>query len=337
MTASPQAVIDLFGRRVDEIFSESDQRRLRDTVQVVWARDEPMPDDQAAEALETAEFVVCSGWRYGELHGRFPRLRAIIDVAGGLPRGLDYEEAYARGIHVLTAAPGFGRQVAEMSLGLALASCREIAIGDRALREGRERYMHQGNETTFMLFDKPIGIIGYGAIAQALHPLLVPFGGTISAYDPWLGDGYLRSRGVRPVGLEELLRESRFVFVLAAPSSENKALLDRAHLELLRPDAVLLLISRAHVVDFDALTDLLAQGRFRAGIDVFPEEPVPADHPIRRLDSAVLSAHRAGSLRDGMWDLGALVVDDLEMLARGLPPRRLQGASRELVARLTNA
>jgi len=337
MTASPQAVIDLFGRRVDEIFSESDQRRLRDTVQVVWARDEPMPDDQAAEALETAEFVVCSGWRYGELRGRFPRLRAIIDVAGGLPRGLDYEEAYARGIHVLTAAPGFGRQVAEMSLGLALASCREIAIGDRALREGRERYMHHGNETTFMLFDKPVGIIGYGAIAQALHPLLVPFGGTISAYDPWLGDGYLRSRGVRPVGLEELLRESRFVFVLAAPSSENKALLDRAHLELLRPDAVLLLISRAHVVDFDALTDLLAQGRFRAGIDVFPEEPVPADHPIRRLDSAVLSAHRAGSPREGMWDLGALVVDDLEMLARGLPPRRLQGASRELVARLTNA
>jgi len=124
MTASPQAVIDLFGRRVDEIFSESDQRRLRDTVQVVWARDEPMPDDQAAEALETAEFVVCSGWRYGELRGRFPRLRAIIDVAGGLPRGLDYEEAYARGIHVLTAAPGFGRQDASARPSDISATCR---------------------------------------------------------------------------------------------------------------------------------------------------------------------------------------------------------------------
>ncbi len=337
MTAPPQAVIDMYGRRVDEIFSEPDQRRLRDTVQVVWARDEPMPDEQAAEALETAEFVVCSGWRYGELRGRFPRLRAIIDVAGGLPRGLNYDEAYTRGIHVLTAAPGFGRQVAEMSLGLALASCREIAIGDRALREGRERYLHQGNESTFMLYDKPVGIIGYGAIAQALHPLLVPFGGTISAYDPWLGEGYLRSRGVTPIGLEDLLRESQFIFVLAAPSSENKALLGRELLELIRPDAVLLLISRAHVVDFDALTDLLAQGRFRAGIDVFPEEPMPQEHPIRGIDSAVLSAHRAGSLRDGMWDLGTLVVDDLEMLARGLPPRRLLAAARELVARLTNA
>lgn len=336
MTAPPQAVIDMYGRRVDEIFSEPDQRRLRDTVQIVWARDEPMPDDQAAEALATAEFVVCSGWRYGELRGRFPRLRAIIDVAGGLPRGLDYDEAYARGIHVLTAAPGFGRQVAEMSLGLALASCREIAIGDRALREGREQYLHHGNESTFMLYDKPVGIIGYGAIAQALHPLLVPFGGTISAYDPWLGDGYLRSRGVTPIGLEDLLRESQFIFVLAAPSSENKALLGRELLELIRPDAVLLLVSRAHVVDFDALTDLLAQGRFRAGIDVFPEEPMPQDHPIRGIDSAVLSAHRAGSLRDGMWDLGTLVVDDLELLARGLPPRRLLAAARELVARLTN-
>lgn len=337
MTTQLRAVVDMYGRRFDEIFSEADQRRLAETVEVIWGRDEPMPDDQAAEALEAAEIVICSGWRYGELRGRFPNLRAIIDVAGGIPRGLDYDEAFARGIHVLTAAPGFGRQVAEMSLGLALAACREIPIGDRAVREGREQYLRHGNEATFMLYDKPVGIIGYGAIAQALHPLLTPFGGTISAYDPWLGDGYLRSRGVAPIGLEDLLRESQFIFVLAVPSSENKALLGRELLELIRPDAVLLLISRAHVVDFDAMTDLLAHGRFRAGIDVFPEEPLPRDHPIRGIDSAVLSAHRAGSVRDGMWNLGTLVVDDLELLARGLPPRRLLAAARELVARLTNA
>jgi phosphoglycerate dehydrogenase-like enzyme len=337
MTKLPLTVVDMYGRRVDEIFSAADQSRLAQTVEIVWARDEPMPEEQAAEALESAEFIICSQWRYGELRGRFPRLRAIIDVGGGLPRGLDYDEVFARGIHVLTAAPGFGRQVAEMSLGLALASCREIAIGDRAVREGREQYLHSGNETTFMLFDKPIGIIGYGGIAQELHPLLLPFGGTISAYDPWLGDGYLRSRGVIPIGLEDLLRESKFIFVLAAPSSENKALLDRRLLELIAPDAVLLLISRAHVVDFEALTELLNEGRFRAGIDVFPQEPLPADHLIRQLDSAVLSAHRAGSVREGMWDLGTLVVDDLELLAMGLPPRRLQAAAREIVVRLTNA
>ncbi|GHF26568.1 NAD(P)-dependent oxidoreductase [Pseudolysinimonas yzui] len=337
MTALPRAVVDIFGRRVDEVFSAADLGRLRETVDVVWARDEAMPADAAGAALESADILICSQWRYGDLKGRFPRLRAIIDVGGGLPRGLDYEEAFTRGIHVLTAAPGFGRQVAEMALGLALAACREITIGDRAMRAGTEQYMHLGNETTFMLFDKPIGIIGYGGIAQALRPLLEPFGGPISAHDPWLGDGYLRSCGVTPVGLEQLISESKVIFVLAAPSSENRAVLDRHLLELIAPDAVLLLISRAHVVDFEALTDLLAAGRFRAGIDVFPEEPLPADHPIRSLETVVLSAHRAGSVREGMWDLGTLVVDDLEMLARGLPPRRLQAAARELVVRLTEA
>jgi phosphoglycerate dehydrogenase-like enzyme len=113
--------------------------------------------------------------------------------------------------------------------------------------------------------------------------------------------------------------------------------LDRELLELIAPDAVLLLMSRAHVVDFDALTELLAAGRFRAGVDVFPEEPLPADHPIRAVDGAVLSAHRAGSVREGMWELGTMVVDDLEMLVRGLPPRRLQAAARELVPRITTA
>ncbi|NYF16618.1 phosphoglycerate dehydrogenase-like enzyme [Microbacterium sp. AK009] len=337
MTAKPRALVDMYGRKIDEIFSSDDLARLHDTVTVLWAKDAPMPEDEAAQVLQDADILICSQWRYGELRDRFPRLRAIIDVGGGLPRGLDYEEAFRRGIHVLTAAPGFGRQVAEMALGLALAACREIAIGDQAMRQGREAYMHGGNETTFMLFDKPIGIIGYGGIASALHPLLIPFGGSISAYDPWLGDGYLRSRGVTPKPLDQLLEESKFIFVLAAPSSDNNALLDRGRLEMIAPDAVLLLISRAHVVDFEALTDLLAEGRFRAGIDVFPEEPLPADHRIRALQSAVLSAHRAGSVREGMWDLGRLVVDDVELLARSLPPRRLQPAARELVTLLTNA
>jgi len=327
----------MYGRRVDEVFSAQDHARLESLVDITWARDEAMPADQAVAALESSDVLICSQWRHGELAGRYPRLKAIMDVGGGIPRGLDYDTAFARGIHVLTAAPGFARQVAEMALGLALASCREIALGDRAMREHREGWMHAGNESTFMLYDKPVGFIGFGGIATALKPLLEPFGVTISAYDPWLGDGFLRRSGVEPVDLETLISTSRFIFVLAAPSSENSALLDRRLLSMIQPDAVLLLISRAHVVDFDAMTELVLEGRFRAGIDVFPDEPLRADHPIRHADGAVLSSHRAGSVREGMWDLGQLVVDDLEMIARGLPPRRMQAASRELVSRLTNA
>jgi phosphoglycerate dehydrogenase-like enzyme len=124
------------------------------------------------------------------------------------------------------------------------------------------------------------------------------------------------------------------IFVLASPTMENGALLSREMLEQIRPGATLILISRAHVVDFAALTDLLLAGRFRAGIDVFPEEPLAADHPIRSAPGTVLSAHRAGSVRDGLWEIGRMVTDDLEAIARDLPPQRLQQAQPELINRL---
>jgi phosphoglycerate dehydrogenase-like enzyme len=138
---------------------------------------------------------------------------------------------------------------------------------------------------------------------------------------------------VTPVALPTLLETSRVIFVLAVPSGENRALLSREMLERIGPGAVLVLISRAHVVDFDALTDLVLAGRFRAAIDVFPSEPFPPDHPIRRAENAILSAHRAGSVPEGMVEIGRYVVDDLEAILRGLPPRRMLAAEPELADR----
>ncbi|NEE00914.1 NAD(P)-dependent oxidoreductase [Phytoactinopolyspora halotolerans] len=330
-----KVILDPSFRRMDEIFSPSDRERLHDLVDVVWGRDEPMPVAAARAALGSATAIVCTGWRYGEVIPAAPRLRAIIDVSGHFPAELDYRECFSRNIRVLSAAPGFARQVAEMALGLALSATREIVAGDAEMRAGRERWLHAGNETTSLLFDKPVGFIGYGSIARSLQPLLAPFGCPVSAYDPWLSDGYLRSNSVRPADLDELIRTSAVIFVLAAPSSENKALLGRELLAQVRPDAVVVLISRAHVVDFDALTEFVLEGRFKAAIDVFPDEPLAPDHPIRDARHAVLSAHRAGSVREGLWELGELVVDDLEAIIEGLPPQRLQNAVPELIDRLT--
>jgi len=204
------------------------------------------------------------------------------------------------------------------------------------MREGTEEWEHAGNIETFSLHRKQVGFIGYGSLARCLRPLLAPFECRISVYDPWLGAGYLRSQAVEPVDLEQLLVRSRVIFVLASPTAENSALLSRPLLQLIQPDAVLVLISRAHVVDFNALTELLLAGRFKAAIDVFPQEPLDADHPIRQASNAVLSAHRAGSVREVLWELGDMVVDDLEAIARGLPPQRLQSAQPEIIARYTS-
>jgi phosphoglycerate dehydrogenase-like enzyme len=133
--------------------------------------------------------------------------------------------------------------------------------------------------------------------------------------------------------LDALLETSKVIFVLATPSTENRALLSRERLERIQPGGVLVLVSRAHVVDFDALTELVVAGRFKAAIDVFPVEPLEADHPIRRAEGAVLSAHRAGPTVEGCHEIGEMVVDDLEAIVRGLPPQRMQIAQPELITR----
>lgn len=331
-----RVLLDPSGRRMANIFSEADLQRLHDVAEILWAQDTPIPEAQVEQIRAEVDVIITGHWRYGDV-GRFPKLRAILEVSGGFPApaSLDYEQCFARGIRVLSCAPAFGPAVAEMALGLAIACARQIAWTDAAFRSGVPNWSHTDFTTeigdTFTLYGKQAGFIGFGGLARSLQKLLQPFGCPIQAYDPWLTDTYLRNQGVTPVDIETLLGTSRFLFVLAVPSATNRAFLDRARLELIRPDAIFLLISRAHVVDFDALTELLLQGRFRAGIDVFPEEPLPREHPIHRARHAVLSSHRAGALSEGLLSIGRLVANDLEAICSGRVPQDMQHAQPEFI------
>ena len=192
--------------------------------------------------------------------------------------------------------PAFADAVAEMALALALASSRDIVAEDRArarraraLAEQRRHARHVSPRR------KRVGFVGFGNIGRRLRELIEPFGCELRAYDPWLTDAYLRDEGVEPTSLRELLETSRVIFVLATPTTENRALLSRELLELVPPDAVLVLVSRAHVVDFDALTELVLDGRFRAAIDVFPDgaaRPAASD-PYGAGGGAVAASSRA--------------------------------------------
>lgn len=333
MSEKPTVLVDPFSRRMDEIFSDSDLRRLPEIVDVIWGRSESMPQEDAEKALKEADAVICSSWRYGDVLYETANLRNIMSVSGAFPLDLDYDYCFANGIRVLSAAPAFGRQVAEMALGMAIACARGIVSGHLAMQKGEEKYLHAGNAGAFNLYGKQVGMIGYGGLARSLHPLLMPFGCEVGVYDPWLGERYLRGQGVTPLALDELMATSQIIFVLAVPSGENRALLDRSLLELVRRDAALILVSRAHLVDFDVLTEMLHVGRFRAAIDVFPQEPLDPAHPIRSAPNVVLSAHRAGSVREALWEIGEMVLDDLEAIAKGVPPQRMQRAEPELTSR----
>ena len=186
-----------------------------------------------------------------------PSSRSAVTCRHGTD--LDYDHCFSHGIRVLSCAPAFGPAVAEHGLGLALASTRQIAWTDRAFRTGEPNWSHTAFATeigdTFTLYGKQIGMIGFGGLARSLRSLLAPFGCPIQVHDPWLTPTFLRRQGVEPVDLDTLLSSSRVIFVLATPSSSNRALLTGAEFDLISADGVLVLLSRAHVVDFEALTE----------------------------------------------------------------------------------
>ncbi|MBX3011645.1 MAG: hypothetical protein KF832_09050 [Caldilineaceae bacterium] len=331
----PTILLDPAGRTRNEIFEPADLQRLHELADVIWARDEAMPAAEF-ESIKHKLFAIVTGrWRYGKV-AELPSLRAILEVGGRhpSPEVLDYATCFARGIRVLSCAPAFGPMVAEMALGMALAAARQIVTTHVRFTQGTEQWLHAGNTHAFTLYGQTVGMIGFGSLARALKPLLAPFNCPILAYDPWLPPTYLSSQGVTPTDLETLLSTAKVIFVLAIPSLENQALLTRAQLERIQSDAILVLISRAHLVDFDALTALAMAGRLRAAIDVFPQEPLPLDHPIRQAPNVILSAHLAGSVPQDLRAIGRMVVNDLEAMLRGLPPFAMQVAQPELIYRL---
>jgi len=124
------------------------------------------------------------------------------------------------------------------------------------------------------------------------------------------------------------------VFVLAAATAENERFLGARELDLMPEGGVLLVLSRAAVMDFDAVVERVRAGRLRAAIDVFPEEPLPPDHPARSLAGLLLSPHRTGGMPEAFLEIGRMAVADLELVLRGLPPALCRRAERETVGRL---
>lgn len=329
----PKAIVDPHPRTVELLFSKEELKRLKSLVTMaVWEKSR-MPGDMVEQHLPEASVIIGQTDLPRVRLERAKELRAIINVEGNFQPTVDYEFCFERGIHVLGVGGAFGQAVAEMALGFAIALARGIPEGDRLFREGKEVYGRFSNQTSFLISGAAVGFIGFGNLGRALLKLLQPFSCTIRAHDPWLPDRWLAEFGMIPSSLDDLLATSQLVFVLAGATEENRAMLNKRRLNLMRKGACLILASRASLVDFEALTEKLTRGDLRAAVDVFPEEPFAKDHPIRQLDNVILSAHRAGGLSAVYRLMGEMIVDDVGLILNGLPPVRLQRAERQTVAR----
>lgn len=333
LTATPLIISAPHPRTLDLIFSAPQRANLFDKYEVIERAPEAVNALPAA-TLKRARYILGQPPLSLETLQKMPNLKCILNVESNLFNNMPYEYLFEKGIHVVTTGAVFAQPVAEMGLAMALCLARGVIDADLAFRNGRELWGGDGNANARLLSGSKVGIIGFGDLGRSLARVLSGFRAEISAFDPWLPPSILQDQGVQPASLNDVLSQSDYVFVVASVTSENKGFLNAQAFAKMKKGAALILLSRADVVDFDDLMAAVASGHILAASDVFPDEPLAADHPVRSLKGFIRSAHRAGALDSAFKKMGDMVLEDMALMDQGLPPMRCKRAERETVSRM---
>ena len=325
-------LLDPHPRKIERIFDEATKCRLERLGRVIWHDGSPASAEHIDRHLPQAIALIGQSPLDKARLDRAPNLRAVFNVESNFLPNIDYAECERRGIPVLSTAPVYAQPVAEIVLAMAISLARRMHEADAALRVGRD--FKGDNHDSFLLHDKPLAIVGLGNTGRALLPLLRPFSREILVHDPWINPATLREMDVIPASLDECFVRARVVFLLAAVTNENAGQIGQKHFASMAQGSVVILASRAALVNFPELLAAAASGHIRAGIDVWPEEPIPLNEPGRNTPNTLIQAHRCGSVPEIQTLIGRIVVDDLESILAGQPPQRCQRAVLETVSKL---
>lgn len=317
-TGKPRvAVCRALPGRTLEILSEACE------VELASPDDGAPPPERWAEAVRRAEGVLlCVGERLdGVLVAQSPALRAVASMSAGVDH-VDLRALGARGIPLATIGPVLSEATADLAFALVLMAARRLGEGERAVRAGTWRGWAPGYLTGLEVHGATLGILGMGRIGRALARRGRGFGMRVLYHNrrPLPPE---QAEGAEYRSLEDLLAESDHLVSLLPSTPETRHLLDRAALMRMRTDAVLVNAGRGDTLDLDALVDLLRQGRFTGvGLDVYPREPLPPDHPVLGFERVVALPHLGSNTRATRAAMAETAARALLALLRGeaLPP-----------------
>jgi D-3-phosphoglycerate dehydrogenase len=250
----------------------------------------------------------------------------VVGRAGVGVDNIDVPAATARGVYVVNAPLGNIVAAAEHTIALTLALLRRVVDADRSVRAGEwTRSKFIGRE----LRGKTLGLIGVGRVGGEVARRATSFGMTVIAHDPFATEQSARAAGARLAELDELLRTADVISLHVPLTEKTRGLVDAAALAKLKPTAVVVNASRGEVVDLDALAAALEKGAVAgAALDVFAQEPLPADAPIRKAPRTVLTPHIAGSTAEAQTNVAVDVVEQILDVLDGRPARFAVNAPR---------
>ncbi|HLI11766.1 MAG TPA: D-2-hydroxyacid dehydrogenase family protein [Alphaproteobacteria bacterium] len=289
----------------------------------VEAFDRPFADgDEAATRLAAFEVIVAMRERTPfprALIERLPRLRLLV-TTGMRNAAIDMAAASSRGV-LVCGTEMLPYPTAELTWGLILSLSRNIPVEDRAMRAG-------GWQTTLGvdLRGKTLGVIGLGRLGAEVARIGRAFGMEVVAWSRNLTDERATSAGAARVEKAALLARADVVTIHLVLSERTRGLIGAAELAAMKRTAFLVNTSRGPIVDTAALIEALRTRRIAgAALDVYDAEPLPADHPLRRLDNVVLTPHLGYVTAENYRQAYGQAVEDIAAFLAGKPVRVLNG------------
>ena len=293
-------------------------RALPDDVDVQVFRDHLKDLNAVAERLKAFDIVVAMRERTPfsrALLEQLPNLRLLI-TTGMRNASIDTQAAADCGVTVC-GTEGLPYPTAELTWGLILALARQIPREDRATRQGQWQVsMGLG------LRGKTLGLMGLGRLGSQVAAVGNAFQMSVLAWSQNLTAERAAEGGATLVSKDDLLAQSDFVSIHLILSDRSRALIGTRELELMKTTAYLINTSRGPIVDEQALIRALQQGTIAgAGLDVFDDEPLPLDHPLRRLENTVLTPHMGYVTAETYEVFYGHAVEDIQAFLRGAPVR----------------
>ncbi|WP_216844020.1 phosphoglycerate dehydrogenase [Phytoactinopolyspora alkaliphila] len=242
-----------------------------------------------------------------------PKLKVIARAGVGLDN-VDVKAATQAGVMVVNAPTSNITSAAELAVGLLLATARNIAPANQALKGGEwKRSKYTGSE----IYEKTIGIVGLGRIGALVAQRLSTFGAELIAYDPYVSTARAAQLGVRSVSLDELLKASDFITVHLPKTPETLGLIGEQALAKVKPTVRIINAARGGIVDEHALAVALKEGRVAgAGIDVFASEPC-TESPLFDFESVVVTPHLGASTDEAQEKAGISVAKSVRLALAG--------------------
>ena len=324
MTTRPRTLVAIKPSLYQVLFSPEADAALHALAEVTFGPQETdwSPADLAAH-IGGAE-VVITGWGSPTFDATVlaaaDRLRLIAHSAGSIKHLLP-PAVFERGVAVTHAAGAIAPAVAEMSLLLTMLMLRQAHKMDRSLKASEPWAAASGGFMGQELAGQRVGVIGAGYTGRCFIQLVRAVGAEVWVYDPYLSTERAAALGVQAVALDALLAGCRIVSLQAPSTAETHHMLGRRELGLLPDGAILVNTARSWLVDEAALVDELSSGRIQAALDVFDQEPLPEDHPLRGLDNVFLTPHVAGASVQARRRQGQTMVDEIRRYAAGEPLR----------------